>query len=117
MRRERIVPFPDEPHGVPARPVEDEVGPFLHVVAPDLSDFRVVEKRAPVAQAEHDGVHGSPREFVHAGFEFLLLDGRLVHVDERVTPVVVEHHAWLRHRACLNSSSLDGQRSAVRRQP
>ena len=92
-----VVALVYEGPGVAVRALEDEVGPALDVVAPELPHLGVVQEGAAVAEAEHDGLDRRAGQLVHAGLVLLPAHGRLVHVDEGVPAVVVEHYLWLCH--------------------
>ena len=87
------------------RPAEDQVRPTVDVVAPELADLSVVQEGAPVSEPEHDRLDGGAGQLVDASLVFDLLDGRLVHVDERVPPVVIEHDSWLGHEGLQSQRS------------
>ena len=92
---ERILAGLDQALGVLVGAAEDEVGPLADVVSPELSHPGVVQHRAAVAHGEHQRFHRGPQQLVHGGIVLLLLHGGLVHVDQGMTAVVVEHDAGL----------------------
>ena len=92
---QRIVSGIDEPPGVLVGPPEDQVGPLLDVVSPQLTHLGVMQHRPAVSHGEHDGFNGGSQQFVDGRFVLFLPHGRFVHVDEGVPPVVVEHHGGL----------------------
>ena len=94
---EGVVALVDELLRVLVGPAEHQVRPLVDVVAPELADLRVVEEGAAVAEAEHDRFDGGADQLVDARLVLDPLDGRLVHIDERVAPIVVEHELWLGH--------------------
>ena len=94
---ERVVAGPDQALGVLVGAAEDEVRPLPvpEVVSPELAHPGVVQHRAAVAHGEHQRFHRRPQQLVHGRFELLLLHGGLIHVDQGMTAVVVEHDAGL----------------------
>ena len=115
---ERILAGLDQALGILVGAAEDEVGPLLvpEVVSPELSHPGVVQHRAAVAHGEHQRFHRGPQQLVHGGIVLLLLHGGLVHVDQGMTAVVVEHDAGLARppagsrRGGLRLSRLQGSR-------
>ena len=75
-------------------PAKNQVGPFLHIVAPEFAHLGVMQYCAAVAQAKHDDLDRRPDQFINGRLVLLFLNGGLVHVDQRMPTVMVEHHPW-----------------------
>ena len=81
----------DQVTGVLMGTAEDGMGPVLDIVAPQLTHLGVVENGAAVTETEHDGFNRGTGKLIDGSFVLLLLHRRFIHIDERMTAVVVEH--------------------------